>query len=69
MPKIQDTLRGERWDNLGFYAEAAKEAADRIDALEEVLRIQGGLLVGNPSEHRAQIVGQRLLDAANQTPF
>jgi len=38
MAVIQDRLREQRWNSLGYYASTAKESADRIDALETALR-------------------------------
>lgn len=38
MTTIQERLRDQRWNSLGYYSETAKEAADRIDALEKALR-------------------------------
>lgn len=40
------------------------ELRAEVARLRHVLRVQGGLLIGNRVERRARIVGQRLLEAA-----
>jgi hypothetical protein len=75
---LQDRLRAVDPDeSFPFGTEnetitTCSQAADAIDTLRaevarlrHVLRVQGGLLVGQNVERRAKIVGQRLLDAAS----
>jgi hypothetical protein len=70
LDEVYDTIRDVEQDPIGalmaiqqLVAEADTLRAE-VERLRDVLRVQGGLLIGNRVERRARIVGQRLLEAA-----